>query len=82
MADQNGRFASSLIRQVNSEQVLIDSWSFGGGTAVILQINHRESHDVDIFLPDPQLLAFLDPNCTISNLKSGRPITAATARAS
>lgn len=28
---------------------------------MMLQINHRESHDVDIFLPDPQLLAFLDP---------------------
>lgn len=27
----------------------------------MLQIEHRESHDVDIFLRDPQLLAFLDP---------------------
>jgi hypothetical protein len=27
----------------------------------MLQIDHRESHDIDIFLPDPQLLAFLDP---------------------
>jgi hypothetical protein len=26
-----------------------------------LQIDHRESHDVDIFLSDPQLLPFLDP---------------------
>lgn len=28
---------------------------------MMLQINHRESHDVDIFLPDAQLLPFLDP---------------------
>lgn len=28
---------------------------------MMLQIDHRESHDVDIFLSDPQLLAFLDP---------------------
>jgi hypothetical protein len=28
---------------------------------MMLQIDHRESHDVDIFLPDPQLLSFLDP---------------------
>lgn len=28
---------------------------------MMLQINHRESHDIDIFLPDPQLLSFLDP---------------------
>jgi Nucleotidyl transferase AbiEii toxin, Type IV TA system len=55
------RIACSLIRQVNSEQVAIDSWSFGGGTAMMLQIGHRESHDVDIFLSDPQFLPFLDP---------------------
>lgn len=55
------RIACSLIHQVNSEQVIIDSWSFGGGTAMMLQIDHRESHDVDIFLSDAQLLPFLDP---------------------
>jgi len=36
-------------------------WSFGGGTALMLQIDHRESHDIDIFLDDPQLLPFLNP---------------------
>ena len=55
------RIACALIRQVNSKQIIIDSWSFGGGTAMMLQIDHRESHDVDIFLSDPQLLPFLDP---------------------
>ena len=29
---------------------MIDSWTFGGGTALMLQIDHRESFDVDIFL--------------------------------
>jgi len=52
--------ARDLIRQVNSEALIIDHWSFGGATAMMLQINHRESHDV-IFLQDPQLLPFLDP---------------------
>ncbi len=28
---------------------------------MMLQIDHRESHDIDIFLPDPQMLSFLDP---------------------
>ena len=28
---------------------------------MMLQIDHRESHDVDFFLQDPQWLAFLDP---------------------
>ena len=49
-----------MIRQVNAEQKIIDHWTFGGGTALMLQIDHRESDDVDIFLPDPQLLPFLD----------------------
>jgi hypothetical protein len=50
-----------MIEQVNSEQPIIDHWTFGGGTAMMLQINHRESHDVDIFLRDAQHLSFLDP---------------------
>jgi hypothetical protein len=49
--------ACSLIRQAN----IVDDWTFGGGTAMMLQIGHRESRDVDIFLSDPQLLALLDP---------------------
>lgn len=36
-------------------------WSFGGGTALMLQIDHRESHDIDLFLGDPQFLPFLNP---------------------
>jgi hypothetical protein len=37
------------------------AWTFGGGTALMLQIDHRESHDVDLFFDDPQLLPFLNP---------------------
>jgi hypothetical protein len=55
------REACSLIRQVNSEQAIIDHWTFGGGTAMMLQIDHRESRDVDIFLDNPQVLGFLNP---------------------
>lgn len=36
-------------------------WSFGGGTALMLQIDHRESHDVDLFIDDPQIMPFLNP---------------------
>jgi hydrogenase maturation factor HypE len=35
--------ACALIRQVNSEQSIIDHWTFGGGTAMMLQIDHRGS---------------------------------------
>jgi Nucleotidyl transferase AbiEii toxin, Type IV TA system len=50
-----------LIDQVNSEFQLIDKWTFGGGTALMLHIGHRDSFDVEVFLDDPQLLGFLDP---------------------
>jgi hypothetical protein len=33
----------------------------GGGTALMLQIDHRESHDIDLFLDDPQVMPFLNP---------------------
>jgi hypothetical protein len=46
--------------QANAGDYPVD-WSFGGGTAMMIQIGHRESHDVDIFLEDPQLLGFIDP---------------------
>jgi len=55
------RIACAMIERVNAEQRIIDHWSLGGGTALMLQIDHRESHDVDFFLHDAQLLAFLDP---------------------
>lgn len=55
------QIACALIGQVNAKQQIIDDWTFGGGTALMLQIGHRESHDVDIFLSDPQFLPFLDP---------------------
>jgi hypothetical protein len=47
---------------VNSEQAIIEDWTFGGGTAMMLQIGHRESHDIDIFLSDAQQLGFLNPD--------------------
>jgi hypothetical protein len=53
--------ACELIDQVNTPYKILDRWSFGGGTAMMLQIDHRESHDIDIFLNDPQLLPYLNP---------------------
>lgn len=48
---------------------VISSWSFGGGTALMLQIGHRESHDIDIFLDDPQVLPLLNPEVQGFSLK-------------
>lgn len=53
--------ANSIIDQANADTLIIDHWTFGGGTALMLQIGHRESHDIDIFLTDPQLLPYLNP---------------------
>jgi Nucleotidyl transferase AbiEii toxin, Type IV TA system len=55
------RIACGLIDQVNAEFQVIDNWTFGGETALMLHIGHRDSFDVDIFLEDPQTLGFLDP---------------------
>jgi hypothetical protein len=50
-----------MIRQVNAPVPIIDHWTLGGGTALMLRIDRRESRDIDIFLTDPQQLTFLDP---------------------
>lgn len=53
--------AVSIIEQANSNLSTVMSWSFGGGTALMLQIGHRDSFDVDIFIDDPQVLPYLNP---------------------
>ena len=45
--------AADLIDQLREKAGGFEfEWSFGGGKAMMIQINHRESHDVDIFLDD------------------------------
>lgn len=53
--------AVSIIEQVNKDMNIINLWTWGGGTALMLQIDHRESHDIDLFVNDPQLMPFLNP---------------------
>jgi hypothetical protein len=36
-------------------------WTFGGGTVLMLRIAHRQSKDIDLFVPDPQYLGHLTP---------------------
>lgn len=54
--------AIHLIDQVNRRFSIIDRWTLGGGTAMMLRIGHRESRDIDIFIDDPQVLAYLNPD--------------------
>lgn len=37
------------------------TWTFGGGTVLMLRHHHRMSKDIDIFVPDPQYLGFVSP---------------------
>lgn len=61
--------AYTIIDHVNREHTILDNWTFGGGTAMMLQIDHRESHDVDLFLDDPQLLPYV--TAAVSDLEFG-----------
>jgi Nucleotidyl transferase AbiEii toxin, Type IV TA system len=36
-------------------------WTFGGGTVLMLRHGHRLSKDIDLFVPDPQYLGFVNP---------------------
>lgn len=53
--------AVDIFENFRKTQGFAPIWTFGGGTALMLQIDHRESHDIDLFLDDPQLLPFLNP---------------------
>ena len=48
-----------IIDEVNRTGNILDGVTLGGGTALMLQIGHRDSRDIDLFLPDPQLLGFV-----------------------
>lgn len=36
-------------------------WTLGGGTVLMLRYQHRQSKDIDIFVPDPQYLGYVTP---------------------
>ncbi|TWD55260.1 nucleotidyltransferase AbiEii toxin of type IV toxin-antitoxin system [Agrobacterium vitis] len=53
--------AMSVVDQANEAGIGMTDWTFGGGTALMLQIGHRDSHDIDLFVSDPQYLPYLNP---------------------
>jgi hypothetical protein len=66
------KFALQAIDSVGEPAFARKNWSFGGGTVLMRRYGHRVSRDVDIFVPDPQWLAHLDPalNDTVDALTS------------
>lgn len=53
--------ALELIDSVSYAGITIQDWSFGGGTVLMRRYHHRFSKDIDIFVPDPQYLGYLNP---------------------
>jgi len=57
------------------ESVGVDrsSWTWGGGTVLMMRYHHRLSHDIDLFLDDPQYLLYLSPrlNDRVANTVDG-----------
>lgn len=55
-------FPRALKLMTHLEQQISDAqWSFGGGTVLMLRIAHRQSKDIDLFVPDPQYLGYVNP---------------------
>jgi len=50
-----------LIDSTSASGKTLADWSFGGGTVLMRRYHHRFSKDIDIFIPDPQYLAYLTP---------------------
>lgn len=50
------KLMSHLERQISDAH-----WTFGGGTVLMLRIAHRQSKDIDLFVPDPQYLGYINP---------------------
>jgi hypothetical protein len=55
------RHALALIDAVAEAAPPLRDWSFGGGTVLMRRHRHRFSKDVDIFIDDPQYLAYFSP---------------------
>ena len=55
-------FASAL-KLTDHLATVIDEprWTFGGGTVLMLRLDHRHSRDIDLFVPDPQYLGHVTP---------------------
>ena len=53
--------AYTLLDNVASDGITIPRWSLGGGTVLMFHYAHRKSKDIDIFIPDPQFLGYINP---------------------
>jgi hypothetical protein len=54
--------AMSILDELAARGNTIPTWSLGGGTVLMFYYEHRKSKDIDIFIPDPQLINYLKPD--------------------
>jgi hypothetical protein len=54
--------AMQILDQLENQGHVIPFWSLGGGTVLMFYFDHRKSKDIDIFIRDPQLIAYLNPD--------------------
>jgi predicted nucleotidyltransferase component of viral defense system len=55
------RHALTLVGEIRAHGTANPFWTFGGGTVLMLRYGHRMSKDVDIFVPNPQYLGYVNP---------------------
>lgn len=55
------RHALTLIDEIRIHGTANPFWTFGGGTVLMLRYGHRMSKDIDIFVPNPQYLGYVNP---------------------
>ena len=55
------RHALKILDAAEANLATSFTWSFGGGTVLMLKYGHRYSRDVDIFLRDPQFIGHMTP---------------------
>ena len=55
------RNALRLVDEIHTHGTKRLYWTFGGGTVLMRKYQHRLSKDIDIFVPDPQALNYVNP---------------------
>jgi predicted nucleotidyltransferase component of viral defense system len=53
--------ALQVIDSADAKVFRRENWSFGGGTVLMRRYHHRLSKDIDLFVPDPQYLGYVNP---------------------
>jgi len=53
--------ALRLVDEIHTHGTKHLFWTFGGGTVLMRKYRHRLSKDIDIFVPDPQALNYVNP---------------------